>query len=74
LEDKIAAMDAKEKRRYDAEQRRQARLKEDLESERLLKEQMDLTKKLVSSALPGNENIVIERLRGLVRLESGDTA
>lgn len=34
---------------------------------------MDLTKRLVASALPGNNNIVIERLRGLVRLESGDT-
>ena len=38
LEAKIAAMDAKEKRRYDAELRRQERLKADLESERLLKE------------------------------------
>jgi len=35
---------------------------------------MDLTKKLVSSAQPGGEILVIERLRGLVRLESGDTS
>jgi len=34
---------------------------------------MDLTKRLVASALPCNDKIVIERLRGLVRLESGDT-
>jgi hypothetical protein len=31
-------MDAKEKRKYDQEQKRLARIKEDLESERLLKE------------------------------------
>jgi len=44
LEVRIAAMDAKEKRRYDAEKRRQERLKADLESERLMHERMDLTK------------------------------
>lgn len=74
LEARIAAMDTKEKRRYDAEQRRQERLKADLESERLLKEQMDFTKRLVASVQPDNDNIVIERLRGLVKLESGDTS
>jgi hypothetical protein len=44
LEVRIAAMDTKEKRRYDAEKRRQERLKADLESERLLQERMDFTK------------------------------
>lgn len=41
LEAKIAAMDSKEKRKYDAEKRKKERLAVDLESERLLKEQID---------------------------------
>lgn len=43
----------------------------DLEAERLLNEQMDLTKRMIKSALPQNA-LVVERLRGLVRLEEGD--
>jgi len=66
-------MDSKEKRRYDTEQRKKARLAEDLESERLMKEQIDFQKRLVATALPG-KGLMIERLRGLVRLEAGDQA
>lgn len=73
LEAKIAAMDSKEKRKYDAEKRKKERLAVDLESERLLKEQIDFQKKTVASALPGKNVIMIERLRGLVRIEQGDT-
>jgi hypothetical protein len=43
----------------------------DLEAERLLNEQMDLTKRQVKSALPQNA-LLVERLRGLVRIEEGD--
>ena len=50
LEDRIAKMDSKEKRKYEAEQKKKERMKEDLESERIMKEQIDLTKKLILSA------------------------
>lgn len=70
---RIAAMDTKERRRYDAEQRKKERLAIDLEAEKLLREQIDHQKKLVQSVQPGKDIIVIERLRGLVRLEQGDT-
>jgi len=43
-------MDSKEKRKYEAEQKKKERMKEDLESERIMKEQIDLTKKLILSA------------------------
>ncbi len=43
----------------------------DLEAERLLNEQMDLTKRQVKSVLPQNA-LLVERLRGLVRIEEGD--
>jgi len=66
-------MDSKEKRKYDAEKRKKERLAADLESERLLKQQIDIQKKIVASAQPGKGLIMIERLRGLVRIEQGDT-
>lgn len=69
----MAAMDTKEKRKYDAEQRKQERLKADLESEQLLRDEIEYEKRLVQSVQPGKGLIMIERLRGLVRLESGDT-
>ena len=43
-------MNPKERRNYEFEYRRQERLKQDLEAEVMLKEQMDFTKKLVGSA------------------------
>ena len=73
LEKRIAAMDSREKRKYEAEKRKKERLEADLESERLLKQQIDIQKKIVASAQPGKGLIMIERLRGLVRIENGDT-
>ena len=65
-------MDARERRRYEAEQRRLERNREDLEQERVVREQMEITKRAIQSVHPGND-LFVERLRGLVRLESGDT-
>ena len=74
LEKKIAAMEPKEKRRYEAEKRKRERIEADLESERLLVEQITYQKRVVGSIQPNQGLIMIERLRGLVRLETGDTS
>jgi len=73
LEKKVSAMDSKERRKYENEKRRKERIEADLESERLLKEQVNYQKRLVQSVNPGKGLIMIERLRGYVRLEIGDT-
>lgn len=65
-------MDTKERRRYEQEKKKQARLEEDLESEKLLRDELEYQKRFVKSAQPNSGLIVIERLRGLVRLETGD--
>lgn len=66
-------MTPKERRKYEAEKKKRERIEEDLQSEKLLKEQIEFEKRLVKSALPGSGLIVVERLRGLVRLEHDTT-
>ena len=67
-------MTPKERRKYEAERKKKERIEEDLQSERMLKQQIEHEKRLVKSAQPGSGLIMVERLRGLVRLEQGDTA
>ena len=43
-----------------------------MEPEKLLRDQMELTKRLIASVLPGGD-FVYERIRGLVTVEDGDT-
>lgn len=67
---RVDAMDTKERRRYDREQKKKETLDADQESERLLIERMELTKRMVNSA-KGSPDLVYEHMRGLVRIEDG---
>jgi hypothetical protein len=70
-QDRIDAMENKERRRFEREQKKTANIESDLEPERILIEQMELIKKMIGSVNPGGE-LVFERLRGLVTVEDGD--
>lgn len=64
-------MNDKQRKKYEAEKRKQERMQADLEAERLLIEEMEFTKQVVKTTLP-QQSTLIERLRGLIRLEEGD--
>jgi hypothetical protein len=63
-EDRVKAMTALQKRRHLAEVKRLARIEEDNEGERALKEEMERTKAKVTGRA-----LLFERLRGLITLE-----
>ena len=48
-------MDEREKKKYEREQRKKARMEEDLEQERIMIEQMDIQRRILST-IPSNHN------------------
>jgi len=66
-------MEPRERRRYEAEKKRKAKIESDLEPEKLLRDQMELTKRLIASVQPGGD-FIYERIRGLITVEDGDTS
>lgn len=68
LEARIAAMSSLEKRRYKAEEKRKARIAEDLAPEKMLKDEMERSKAKING-----KALIYERLRGLVTLEDDST-
>lgn len=71
-EKRVAAMEPRERRRYEAEKKRKAKIEADLEPEKLLRDQMELTKRHIASVQPGGD-FIFERIRGLITVEDGDT-
>jgi|688.fasta_scaffold549571_2 hypothetical protein len=64
-------MDPKERRRYDNEQKRKAKIEADLEPEKFLKDYMEMTKRHVATVAQGGD-LLYERLSGRVTVEDGD--
>lgn len=77
VQKKIDAMTHHEKRRYDMQQKRQARIEVDLEPERKLREGMDAYKAALDTCKEPQEGVktavMFERLRGIVLSEEDDT-
>jgi hypothetical protein len=68
----LKAMESKERRRFEREQRKLAAVESDLEPERMVIEQMELTKKMIGSVNAGGD-LVYERVLALIIVEEGDT-
>lgn len=77
LVDKISKMSPHEKRKYELQQKRQARMQADLEPERKMKEGMDAEKRLLDTCLEPKADsqvaVMFERLRAIVLNEEDDT-
>ena len=77
-------MDDRERKKYEREQRKKARQEEDLQQEKIMHEQMDIQRRILSTN-PANHNfktqkgpeqgfnMVYERIRGLVHVETDDS-
>ena len=68
---RIEALEPKERRRYEAEKKRKAKIEADLEPEKILREQIEITKRQIASVQTGGD-LLFERMRGLVTFEDGD--
>lgn len=75
--ERVANMTPQERRKYDLQQKRKARVEADLEPERKMAEAMDAERKILASGQPANDDgtgfVMFERMRALVRNEEDDT-
>ena len=77
LEEKLSKMSDYQRRKYEMEQKRKARMEADLEPERLMRAGMESEKRMLQTCKapqdPAETSVMFERLRGIVINEEDDT-
>ena len=77
LEEKLSKMSDYQRRKYEIEQKRKARMEADLEPERLMRAGMESEKRMLQTCKapqdPAETSVMFERLRGIVINEEDDT-
>ena len=77
LEEKLSKMSDYQRRKYEMEQKRKARMEADLEPERLMRAGVESEKRMLQTCKapqdPAETSVMFERLRGIVINEEDDT-